>query len=292
MTALSIMIPPDALSIGFISAGECQQTPDGWVLQKIVPAIVIAQVLFGSYEITCNGRTEIIHPGEAYLTPANHTMTTIHHGDPNHGGWMGARWVHLHYTLFDTLDLTSLMDLPLRIPVEPASRLGLIIQELVDMEKSPAHVIGGLARRNELAFAALRIICDIAPLRPESEAILQYTGRLASVFAYIHDHLAEPIPVAQLARLTHMSASRFHAFFRQHIGCTPMNYIKKIRLNEACKNLMSNDDSIAHIAERLGFCSQFHFSREFKAYFKMTPSQYRQSSSRSNYEETEISSTL
>ncbi len=280
MASITAMIPPEALTLNHITHGCCLRTPNEWVLQKIVPATIVAQALFGYYEITCEGRSEVIRPGEAFLTPANRSLRLIHHGDPAHDGWMGARWLHLHFTLFDTLDLLSLMDLPLRIPSEPAGRLGVIIQELVDsLPPKNEFSMHWFTRRHELAFSALHILCEIAPLRPKSLTILQHSGRLTSVFSYIRDYFAEPLSVSQLAQLAHMSSSRFHVFFHQHMGCTPMDYVKQVRLSEACKLLVLNDSPLAQIAERVGFCNQYHFSREFKAFFHMTPSQYRKDSS-------------
>lgn len=271
-------IPFSALALGFMLPGQQLRFTDGWVHTKIVPHTIIAQVLYGHYEIVCDGRTAVIEPGEAFLTPANRLMSITHHGDPECGMVMGARWNHFHFTLFDAIDFTSLLDLPLRVEVEPAGRLGEIIGEYLDNDPPEEdRALRWMARRLELAYETLRILCEIAPLRPESLALIQHSERLAAVFTFIRDHLAQPLSVPQLARAAHMSPSRFHAFFREHIGCTPMDYVKRLRLDEACKRLLVCEDSISQISERIGFCNQFHFSREFKARFGMTPSEYRRS---------------
>ncbi len=284
-------IPPDALTLHFLAPGQSQQLPDGLVHQKIVPCTIFAQVLFGAYEITCDGRTEAIRPGEAFLTPANRIMTIVHHAEPGRGGWMGARWIHFHFTLFGTVDLTSLLDMPLCLEASKAAQMGKVVENLLDV--NPQEIddsLYWLAWRQEQAYAILRILCASAPMRPESLNILQHSERLTSVFSHIRAHMAEPMDVAHLASLAHMSRSRFHAFFKEHMKCSPMDYVKQIRLNEACKLLMSSSESIAQIAQQTGFCNPFHFSREFKACFMLSPSHYRQSSTL-RFEDTLISAS-
>jgi AraC-like DNA-binding protein len=279
MDTILASIPPNALTLQLLPPGHSRQIPDGQVNRKITPCNVIAQVLFGAYEITCEGRHEMIRPGEAFLTPGNRLMTLVHHGDARRGGLMGARWLYFYFTLFNTLSLTTLLDLPLRLEAGVAKRLGEVIQTLLELpDPDNQRALQWLARRQELAWTLLRLLCERGTLRPESQAILLQSQRLAAVFSHIHDHIGEPICVAHLARATHMSLSRFHCFFHEHMDCTPMEYVKRIRLNEACKGLMTSDASIAQIAEQVGFSNQFHFSREFKACFGMTPSRYRLSS--------------
>lgn len=271
-------IPPDAITLHFLAPGEARQFPDGLVHGKIVPCTVFSQVLFGTYEITCGGHTETIHPGEAFLTPANRMMTIVHHADAQRG-WMGARWLHFHFTLFGTVDFTSLLNLPLRLEARSAEQMGKVVEKLL-REDAPKieDSLAWLAWRQERAFAILRILCACVSMRPDSLGVLQHSERLTAVFSYIQSHMAEPVDVRHLADLAHMSRSRFHAFFKAHMGTSPMEYVKQIRLNEACKLLMASDYSIAEIALRVGFCNPFHFSREFKGHFLLSPSHYRQSS--------------
>ena len=56
---------------------------------------------------------------------------------------------------------------------------------------------------------------------------------------------------------------------------TPMEYLKRRRLEEARHLLVTTDGPMSEVAARVGFANQFHFSREFKAAFGATPSAYR-----------------
>ena len=59
------------------------------------------------------------------------------------------------------------------------------------------------------------------------------------------------------------------------MGCSPMEYSKRIRLNEAAAQFSLTDWLIKEVADDTGFANPFHLSREFKRRFGLSPKQYR-----------------
>lgn len=89
-------------------------------------------------------------------------------------------------------------------------------------------------------------------------------------------HFAKPLAVADLATLAGMSESSFHRQFKAATGTSPIDWLKRERINQAKKRLLETDDSIALIAEQTGYYDQFYFSRDFKKMTLLSPSEYRQ----------------
>jgi iron complex transport system substrate-binding protein len=54
-----------------------------------------------------------------------------------------------------------------------------------------------------------------------------------------------------------------------------MRYAKNLRLDRARHDLITTGKSMNELAKELGFSNQFHFSREFKAKFGVSPTAYR-----------------
>jgi transcriptional regulator GlxA family with amidase domain len=133
----------------------------------------------------------------------------------------------------------------------------------------------GFARRKELGFELLRILCEIAPARADSLDFLHHSERLVPVFTFVDEHMDEPITVSDLADLANLSLSRFHVFFKEHMGESPMGYIKRVRLERSRQVLATTDVPIYAVAESVGFVNPFHFSRAFKEEVGMSPSHYR-----------------
>lgn len=82
--------------------------------------------------------------------------------------------------------------------------------------------------------------------------------------------------ISELAALAGMSVSNFFRHFKAATGTSPIDFLKRERINQAKRRLLETDDSIAQIAEQTGYYDQFYFSRDFKRMTQVSPSEYRQ----------------
>ena len=89
-------------------------------------------------------------------------------------------------------------------------------------------------------------------------------------------YYAQPLRIAQLAQMANMSVSNFFRHFKAATGTSPIDWLKRERINQAKKRLIETDDSIAKIAEETGYYDQFYISRDFKRMTQVSPSEYRQ----------------
>lgn len=101
-------------------------------------------------------------------------------------------------------------------------------------------------------------------------------GRLLKVVAYVSDHYAEPIEVAQLAAHVELSVSQLQREFARYFRITPTAYIREVRISVARHLLETSDSTIADIALSCGFSDQSHFSHRFRQLTGLTPLRYRQ----------------
>ena len=85
-----------------------------------------------------------------------------------------------------------------------------------------------------------------------------------------------PLRIAELAKLAGMSVSNFFRHFKAATGTSPIDWLKRERINQAKRRLLETNDSIAAIAEQTGYYDQFYFSRDFKRMTQVSPTEYRQ----------------
>ena len=97
---------------------------------------------------------------------------------------------------------------------------------------------------------------------------------LAPVLAHIAAHLAEPLPLDDLAAITGLSVWRFATVFRERVGMAPHRYVSLQRVRHA-QALLRQGATLASAASEAGFCDQSHLSRRFKRLCGMTPGQYQ-----------------
>jgi AraC family transcriptional regulator len=109
----------------------------------------------------------------------------------------------------------------------------------------------------------------------------QYSGeglgqqRAKLVRDFIEASLAEDISVADLARLTGISASRFATLFRNTFSIPTHRYVITRRVERAMCMLSATDYKNSDIALACGFASESHFSDVFKRITGTTPRNYR-----------------
>ncbi len=99
--------------------------------------------------------------------------------------------------------------------------------------------------------------------------------RLAPVINYIFKHYDKKITLADLAKMINMSVPNFSSVFRETMGVSPMEYLTRIRLQNAADLLQNSDKKIIDIAEECGFFSISNFIKAFHNGMNMSPSQYR-----------------
>jgi AraC-like DNA-binding protein len=90
---------------------------------------------------------------------------------------------------------------------------------------------------------------------------------------WIRDHYAEPMRIADLARMAGMSTPAFHRHFRAVTTLSPLRYQKHIRLQEARSLLLARPDDVAGVGHLVGYDSPSQFSREYRRLFGAPPGQ-------------------
>ncbi|HEX2927072.1 MAG TPA: AraC family transcriptional regulator [Ruminiclostridium sp.] len=95
--------------------------------------------------------------------------------------------------------------------------------------------------------------------------------RIMKAITWLRNNFSQPMKVADLAQLVHMSESSFHEHFKSITSMSPLQYQKALRLHEA-RHLMVSSSTDATTACRLvGYVSDSQFSRDYSRFFGSPP---------------------
>ena len=100
-----------------------------------------------------------------------------------------------------------------------------------------------------------------------------------SVVMFLKENLYSKIIIADIVKRFSISKSVLESYFKSYTNCGVMKYFSVLRLKESEILLKTTNLSIADISFSLNFFSCSHFSKCFKKYFGMTPSEYRKNRS-------------
>jgi AraC-like DNA-binding protein len=103
-----------------------------------------------------------------------------------------------------------------------------------------------------------------------ADSTLSHVGR---AIRWIRENYAEPVRIEALAQLAGMSASAFHRHFRAVTAMSPLQFQKRIRLQEARSLLVSHAGDIAGVGHLVGYDSPSQFNREYRRQFGAPPGQ-------------------
>ncbi len=191
-----------------------------------------------------------------------------------------------------------------------------IVQELMDsIQKYDTHVLRSLASTpglylepmsNDFIEPALRLVHALRS-KTEAEIIGQQIVRelhyrllmgesghilasaamgessyalISKALRSIHDNFEKPIDVAQLAESAHMSTRAFYTHFKDVTSHSPVQYLKRIRLEKARQFMVNQGEQASSAAHMVGYESPSQFSREFKRFFGYPPREAVQNSQR------------
>ena len=95
------------------------------------------------------------------------------------------------------------------------------------------------------------------------------------ILIFIGQHYTEPLTVSEVASAVGISPTYFSAFFTEHFSQHFGDYLRSIRLEQACALLLDTSMSVTEIALGVGFSSGSHFISHFRQTMGMTPLAYR-----------------
>ena len=95
--------------------------------------------------------------------------------------------------------------------------------------------------------------------------------RIARTVSWIREHVAQPVPVDEMAALIEMSPSSFHRHFKAVTAMSPLQYQKALRLHEARRLMLFQQLDASDACHRVGYLSPSQFSREYGRFFGRAP---------------------
>lgn len=110
---------------------------------------------------------------------------------------------------------------------------------------------------------------------PEKPPAQTNYDKLKIVLSYLQEHYSQEITVQQAADMCGFSGSHFMKLFRELTGISFAQYVKRLRLDAAARQLRGSGKRIGEIAEEVGFHNLSYFTRAFEMQYHMLPSVYR-----------------
>lgn len=97
----------------------------------------------------------------------------------------------------------------------------------------------------------------------------------------VHEQFSRNLSLSKIAQETGVHPVHLARAFRKHYHCSIGEYVRRVRIEDACRKMTASKTSLIEIALTTGFSDQSHFTRIFKRLKGMTPAEYRNKFDRS-----------
>lgn len=109
---------------------------------------------------------------------------------------------------------------------------------------------------------------------------LEVTKQLNKAKVFIREHFLDGLTPKRVADEVCMGYSRFRHVFKEDTGCSPAQYIQKLKLQKTKELLTYTNMSSQQISYEVGFQNPDYFCRIFKKKMGLTPIEYREKTQR------------
>ena len=231
--------------------------------------IVFQYTLKGSGEIKLAHQTFQLKKGDAFFVkiPSDHKYYLPPHSQ---------EWEFIHLTLIGeeairshqsiTNDLGQVFHLDLHS--NPISIIFELFREVSDQKINDAY------QASAFAFLFLmelhRFSFNLKNNKDEPESITKAT-------IFIKNNYADPITLDDIVKASGLSKYHFTRLFHNTIHLTPIQYLKKVRINHSIELLKKKTLTIEEIAIKVGFSNGNYFSKVFRSTLGMPPGEFRNS---------------
>lgn len=253
-----------------LRAGHVRAGPEFRVERRVCPGHDLLLCVGGRGFISWSGRSFPVLPGQVAWLNGHHPHA--HWSDPN-SPWE-LLWVRIDGATLDQIfEELSLRESPV-IRGLNQTKVRRIFRRILRFMGTRPPAMEALLHAEVDKLVACFFECQIRQARASRNSALVNPAldkAIEQMSLYYHRHWR----VEDLARVAGMSISHFYRCFRQQTGLTPIAWLRRERLSQAQRRLVESNDAVKEVAEQVGYSDQFYFSRDFKRFVGVSPSQYR-----------------
>ena len=108
---------------------------------------------------------------------------------------------------------------------------------------------------------------------------LDYQNRINRVFDFIEENLESDLSLSKVAENALYSPFHFHRVFKYITGETLNDYVSRQRIEKSALDLLHKSITVSELAHKFGFSDNSSFSRAFKKYFGVSPTEFKKQNS-------------
>lgn len=231
--------------------------------------IVFQYTLKGRGEICIDQKKYLLNQGDAFFVniPSNHIYYLPESSN---------EWEFIHLTLFGEEAMRSYESITnelgnvfyLDINEKPITLIFDLLKDISLENISDAYEAS--AKAYLFLMELHRFALDLTQRKTMPESIVK-------AVKFMENNYAKPLTLDDIVLVSDVSKYHFTRLFHKTMHVTPMQYLKKVRINQAIELLKNESLTVEEIARKVGYANGNYFSKVFKQALGVSPGQFRNS---------------
>ena len=229
------------------------------------PKTIFHYVVSGKGYLILNEKRYDVESGQGFLIPAK---CKAYYEADTEDPWEYT-WIHIDgpraMELFNSAGISE--ENPIYVPRSDSSVILDILGDIYDNSDRECYCYGKVYEFFDtiINLSKNQVLHDVDPR-------LAY---VKSAINFIRLKYSEPISVEEIAAACGLNRSYLSRLFKHATGYTPQEYLSSYRMKKATELLLESTESVSSIALRVGYSDAFTFSKAFKRFKEVAPSEYR-----------------
>lgn len=250
--------------------GKFYSGPAYYTTRRKLDSYLIKLTFSGKGTLTYGDSSYDITPGDFFWIDCREYQDYRTAEDSDH--WH-VLWVHFYgphaascYALFQQLNHGH----PVGHLADPREARQLL-EQLVERNHGSSGELSADIRNAGLMHQLLSVLLEAVSVPP----VPKLPDSVSAIQSYLMENYSRSITLEELSRQFNLSKFHLLRVFRQHLGLTPLAYLRNIRITKAKELLRVTSLSVGMIASSVGMDSLSYFIAAFKKQEGVTPLKYR-----------------
>jgi AraC-like DNA-binding protein len=276
-------------------AWDGNMPPEWHLMERVIFDYEFIYIMDGEALITIEEMTYRALPGELYIIrPAvRHSIKA---------SAKGMRQPHIHFDLHlledrekvpvcykplerlkdeekswfrDDINQNGLVKFPERVVIKKRAEFEELLFKVIEANEE-SGLFGALKAKHFFTLLLIHVFEEIDPSWQKKPPVktINYE-RMNVIKEFLSSRFNRRMKLEELARIANLSKNHLIREFKATFGVTPIQYQIHVRLEKSKQLMKGSHNSIKEISDFLGFTDIQTFSKTFKKYTGMNPSQYR-----------------
>ncbi|MCM3785624.1 AraC family transcriptional regulator [Neobacillus mesonae] len=252
--------------------GESQTKPGHALGPKIYDYYLLHYIESGKGTFRTENRTYHLSDGDIFLIHPSELVSYVSDDEePWRYRWMAFTGEEADKQVFEA---GFRLDRPV-LPTNRESKLSALLSTMQSAffeKKESAHLTSIGCLYLIFAEAKERLVMESSVTLTDSQV-----GRtVKQMIQYMSTQYAHPISIEQMCASLGYNRAYLSRIFKKEIGISPVTYLLKLRIDKSRQLLRERPElSIEQVSASVGLPDALYFSRQFKRFYKHSPSAYR-----------------